>query len=112
MSLPQFSKMYFHTSGHVTDAFSGYNRPSGKWLMLDPPPNSMPSTPNTPNTPITPYTPNTPITPYTPNTTYSPYAPSLPGIGLPNAPTAESVYGSQNYGYDGYEESQYPQQHY
>ena len=62
--------------------------------MLDPPPNSMPSTPNTPNT------------------TYSPYAPSLPGIGLPNAPTAESVYGSQNYGYDGYEESQYPQQHY
>ena len=87
--------MYFHTSGHVTDAFSGFNnRPSGKWLMLDPPPNSMPSTPNTPNT------------------TYSPYAPSLPGIGLPNAPTAESVYGSQNYGYDGYEESQYPQQHY
>ena len=105
-SLPQFSKMYFHTSGHVTDAFSGFNRPSGKWLMLDPPPNSMSSTPNTPNTPITPYTPNTP------NTTYSPYAPSLPGIGLPNAPTAESVYGSQNYGYDGYEESQYPQQHY
>ena len=94
MSLPQFSKMYFHTSGHITDAFSGFNRPSGKWLMLDPPPNSMPSTPNTPNT------------------TYSPYAPSLPGIGLPNAPTAESVYGSQNYGYDGYEESQYPQQHY
>ena len=93
-SLPQFFKMYFHTSGHVTDAFSGFNRPSGKWLMLDPPPNSMPSTPNTPNT------------------TYSPYAPSLPGIGLPNAPTAESVYGSQNYGYDGYEESQYPQQHY
>ena len=106
MSLPQFSKMYFHTYGHVTDAFSGFNRPSGKWLMLDPPPNSMPSTPNTPNTPITPYTPNTP------NTTHSPSAPSLPGIGLPNAPTAESVYGSQNYGYDGYEESQYPQQHY
>ena len=103
-SLPQFSKMYFHTSGHVTDAFSGYNRPSGKWLMLEPPPpNSMPPAPNTPTTPIT---------PHTPLTTYSPHAPSLPGIGLPNAPTAENVYGSQNYGYDGYEESQYPQQHY
>ena len=95
-SLPKISKMYFHTSidieqwGYVTDDFSGYNRPSGKWLMLSPP---NPAS----------HTPNTPITPNSPN------APSLP-----NAPTAESVYGSHaehlNYGYDGYEESQYPQQ--
>ena len=109
--------MFSHTLmieqwGYVTDAFSGHNRPSGKWLMLSPPPNSMPS--------AAPYTTNAPKTPYAPNTTYSPYAlyltysPNAPS--LPNAPTAESVYGSHaehlNYGYDGYEESKYPQQHY
>ena len=112
--------MFSHTSiiehwGYVIDAFSGYNRPSGKWLMLSPPPNSMPSAaPYTTNAPNTPYAPYTAYFPHAPYETYSPNAPNAPS--LPNAPTAESVYGSHaehlNYGYDGYEESKNPQQHY
>jgi len=45
---------------------------------------------------------------------YNSQHPSPDNIGLPNAPTAESVYGSQaehlNYGYE--QDGQYPQQHY
>ena len=91
----------FHTSKavqriHINHASSGYNRASGQWLMLSPPPPA----------PTTPFTPNAPELTVAPSILKALNAPSLP-----NAPTAENVYGSQgehlNYGY---EDSQYPQQ--
>ena len=92
----QFDCILFKQRIHINHASSGYNRASGQWLMLSPPPPA----------PTTPFTPNAPELTVAPSILKALNAPSLP-----NAPTAENVYGSQgehlNYGY---EDSQYPQQ--